>query len=266
MQPSSCAIHIIAQRTEIPEAQELVQCFKNELQDQKEIPEVQLHELKPLPICWECMKKYQTSHFWVPEVFVRLYLPDYLPNVSRAIWLDTDTIVQGDIGKLFWMPMKHPVAAALESNYARKRMYDAIPPFMSPKISWVKESRMFNSGVMVMDLDRWRKDNLMNLCTKFWYHVDGLHGDQMTLNAVFQLPRFGFDVLDPTFNVGCMTLPYSEETAHTWHSGVIPKYGFILHWSCSSEKPWVQNRTNQSKAQDDLWLKYQPQKCIKGTR
>jgi len=265
LQPSMCIIHIIVQHTAMPEAEELV-CFTNELQDQRQTPDVQLHEMQPLPICWDCERKYHSTHFWVPEAFVRLYLPNYLPNVSRAVWLDTDTIVQGDIGRLFWRPMKHAVAAALESNYTRQALYDATPPEIAANISWVEASRMFNSGVMVLDLDRWRRDNLTNLCTIFFRMVHGVHADQMTLNAVFQLPRFGFDVLDPTFNVGCMTLPYSEETADTWHSGIIPKSGFILHWSCSWEKPWVQNRTNRSKAQDYLWLKYQPQKCTKGIR
>jgi len=189
-----------------------------------------------------------------------MYLPTYLPNVSKAIWLDTDTIVQGDIGKLFWMPMNHSVAAALEpTDWARQKLYDSIPKFIAENISWVTASRMFNSGVLVLDLDRWRKENLMSLCTDMFVVVHGLHADQLTLNAVFQ--KVGFDVLDPSFNVGCMTLPYIKEKNRMWHSEVIPKYGHILHWSCSGPKPWTRNRSEFWKAQDHLWLKYRPGKC-----
>jgi len=256
--PSLCTIHIIVRPTEMPGAEEVVNCFKNELQDQRQTPDVQLHELQPLPICWECLPS--TAHFWVPEAFVRMYLPTYLPNVSKAIWLDTDTIVQGDIGKLFWMPMNHSVAAALEpTDWARQKLYDSIPKFIAENISWVTASRMFNSGVLVLDLDRWRKENLMSLCTAMFVVVHGLHADQLTLNAVFQ--KVGFDVLDPSFNVGCMTLPYIKEKNRMWHSEVIPKYGHILHWSCSGPKPWTRNRSEFWKAQDHLWLKYRPGKC-----
>lgn len=104
---------------------------------------------------------------WTYMTLMRLALPEILPEETRALWLDVDTIVTGDIGDLFETDMRGcPVSAARE------------PP-------WSRPGRIYyNAGVLLMDLQLMREDGTA------WRLIDRVNrqkldfGDQDALNDV----------------------------------------------------------------------------------
>ena len=71
---------------------------------------------------------------------MRLVLPEILPDEDRVLWLDVDTIVLKDIGKLFETDLQdYSLAAVMEPTRGGR-------PF-----------RYYNAGVLLMDLGRMRK-------------------------------------------------------------------------------------------------------------
>lgn len=76
---------------------------------------------------------------WTYMTLMRLALPELLPEESRCLWLDVDTIVNRDIGALFDMDLGGCVVAAV-----------AEPGRSSPPLTY------HNAGVLLMDLDRLR--------------------------------------------------------------------------------------------------------------
>jgi lipopolysaccharide biosynthesis glycosyltransferase len=87
---------------------------------------------------------------WTYMSLMRLALPEVFPTEERVLWLDTDTIVEKDIGGLFDIDMDGNYVAAVaepvRSSY----------PFV-----------YHNSGVLLMDLDRIRRDGVH----KKWIHL-----------------------------------------------------------------------------------------------
>lgn len=81
------------------------------------------------------------SNRWTYMTLMRLALPELLPEETRALWLDVDTIVTGDIGDLFETDMRGcPLSAARE------------PPCSRPGRIY------YNAGVLLMDLQLMRED------------------------------------------------------------------------------------------------------------
>jgi lipopolysaccharide biosynthesis glycosyltransferase len=80
-------------------------------------------------------------------------IADLLPEISRALYLDSDIVVMGDISGMLHLDLsQYPLAAALDA-------FDASPLFKR-KISLGQSVPYFNSGVMLLNLDRWRSENI----------------------------------------------------------------------------------------------------------
>ena len=108
------------------------------------------------------------SH-WTYMTLVRLALPELLPDASRVLWLDIDTIVYDDIGDLFDIDMDNCYVAMVREP---KRCHF---PF-----------RYFNAGVCLMDLDAIRADQIH----KKWMRVVNTEPltapDQDAINLICQ--------------------------------------------------------------------------------
>jgi len=76
---------------------------------------------------------------WTYMTLMRLALPELFSNERRALWLDTDTIVEKDISELFDID--------LDGNYVA--MVEEPPRSSYPFI-------YYNSGVVLMDLEKLR--------------------------------------------------------------------------------------------------------------
>jgi lipopolysaccharide biosynthesis glycosyltransferase len=89
-------------------------------------------------------------HFTVPTYF-RLLAPNLIEE-SKVIYLDTDVLIHGDLTELWETDMgDYPVAAVadpLRDDFHR--------------LGLTKETGYFNAGVMIFQLDLWRKLNLGN--------------------------------------------------------------------------------------------------------
>lgn len=103
----------------------------------------------------------------------RLLLPNILSDVSRLVYLDIDIVVLGDVGELFDMDLRGFALAGKSSNYpvwmyGHSMVYSAAGALPAEK-AWDLRRRMhaagdlrfrsFNAGVLVLDLDRMRRDD-----------------------------------------------------------------------------------------------------------
>ena len=132
-----------------------------------------------------------------PAYFLRLAIADLLPELKRVIYLDVDLLVKSELSALFEIDLKGAAIGAVEDS-AVKAMLAA--PTQTQSIHtitvvvrrYVEEflgpsARYFNSGVMVIDLDRWRQKGYRKQALDFMrnrYLV--LFADQDALNAVLQ--------------------------------------------------------------------------------
>ncbi|GAB2300160.1 hypothetical protein Dimus_034200 [Dionaea muscipula] len=96
-----------------------------------------------------------------PLNYARIYLADILPSdVARVIYLDSDVIVVDDISKLWEVDLGTKVMAAPEYCHANFTNYFIDSFWSDPSFASTFEGRKpcyFNTGVMVLDVDKWRK-------------------------------------------------------------------------------------------------------------
>jgi lipopolysaccharide biosynthesis glycosyltransferase len=172
----------------------------------------------------------------------RLILPHLLPTVSRAIYVDIDTLVLGDIAELARLDLEgHPIAAR-DSNVPEMSEWRAAAARLPEDRALELQRRMLlshgwgraalNAGVLVLDLDRMRKDDF-TATYPAWVEHYGLH-DQDVMLAYAGADRLA---LDPRWNA----LPVLEEVSE-------PK---LIHWAMLS-KPWEAPLTFQK----ETWQTY----------
>ena len=109
--------------------------------------------------------------------YYRLELHNLLPNVDRVIWMDGDTAVFEDLTELITLDMK--------GNYIMGFL-DSIPTAIER--FGMKEATVLCSGVLLIDLDALRKNNMTEKFNKFIIENLGRinQHDQTVINVVCQ--------------------------------------------------------------------------------
>ncbi len=227
------------------------------------------------------------------ESYLRLFASLFIDD-KWVIYMDIDIICRGDIARIMdEVTEPYPIYAVKEYDeqykMLDKRYYESlktrwgswntIEPFFQGIFHHLEMShpvRYFGAGVMVLNLDEWRKENLTSkvmdyiAATKFLYYHD-----QDALNHVID-GRFG--ILHPRWNnagaiaYGSMTGYSPEQIAEarqhpvlhhfvgfkqwTWVAWVKGKAG--IYWKYRRRTPWPASRPNEPlrKVVGDLYWEY----------
>ena len=121
------------------------------------------------------------------EAFYKTLIPLVLPDdVERAIYLDCDTIVLGDVNELWTVDFGEQYLAAVQ---------DAWIPYLSSvegvarwkELGYSAEAPLFNSGLMVLNLQKLRADSIPTLAHNYasrFKEKMNRFGDQEVFNAL----------------------------------------------------------------------------------
>lgn len=146
---------------------------------------------------------YTSAHI-SKAAFLRLGITDILPaEVSRVIYLDVDIIVFDDIEKLWTADLEgHPLAAVCDYGImaSKKSRADKMR-----NLGFTGNEPYFNSGVMILDLDKWREERLTEKALQLAQTRRFSHHDQDVLNLLFRgnwkiLP-LRWNVIPPIYNL-----------------------------------------------------------------
>ncbi len=118
--------------------------------------------------------------------YYKLLVPELLPAaLHRVIWLDCDLVVNGDLAQLWDRDLAGRHALAVQ---------DPAVPFVSSRngvahhqqLGLPSDAKYFNAGVMVVNLDLWRRDDIPRHVLEYLRrHGDAVvFLDQEGLNAV----------------------------------------------------------------------------------
>ena len=129
----------------------------------------------------------------------KLTLEEWLPSrVKKVIWLDADLLVLGDLARLWEANLGSHLALAAQ---------DILVPYVSSRfgiaayreLGLTRQARYFNAGVMLIDVARWRRDEVAAHAFDYLrrYHDRVFFWDQEALNAVL---AGQWEVLDPRWN------------------------------------------------------------------
>lgn len=170
-----------------------------------------------------------TNYHFTKAMYYRLLLQDLLPEkINKVLYLDADLLVVGDVSELFDFDIENYFVAAIEEPNFR----DQNRLMMKPTSSY------FNSGVMLINLEAWRKVNLKDMIIEFVKKNKNIieMPDQDALNASIE-GRCLF--LPPIFNQQTVFFE-SQLKFSTFTSDELleaKKKPKIIHFTGSS-KPW----------------------------
>ncbi|KAL8028994.1 hypothetical protein ABFX02_14G199300 [Erythranthe guttata] len=191
-----------------------------------------------------------------PLNYARIYLADILPQqVNRLIYLDSDLVVVDDVAKLWEVDLKEKVLAAPEYCHANLTNYFTDAFWSAPELSSTFDGRhpcYFNTGVMVMDLDRWRNGGYSQK-VEDWMVVQ----KHKRIYQLGSLPPFllvlagNIEPVDHRWNQHGLGGDNIEGKCRGLHPGPIS----LLHWS-GKGKPWLRLDSRKPCNVDHLWAPY----------
>ena len=190
--------------------------------------------------------------------FIRLLIPDLLPDLDLCLYLDADTLVRGSVKELL-----HSTVFGGRSTAAVR---DSEVPNIgsSPGCQWRAEgldphADYVNAGVLVMDLERWRDESIGSRALEWirrnpraWGDNDAicatLNGDVALLprrfNATLHMmrqtsPVYGYERADDVDGARLNpTIVHFTGAIKPWHSNAVMP--FLDEWrQTAADLGWV---------------------------
>lgn len=181
------------------------------------------------------------------HVSIAAYAKIYLPNIikeDKVIYLDSDLIVSDDIFNLW---------NEFENNISVKAVCNPFYNYDNKYLGITDNSKTFNSGVMLLNLDLMRMKNSSNELEKFldMYHDKTKLHDQAAFNAVF---KDSWKELDLRWNCQVIMLQnhYTKLNISQNLYFSLYKEAKIIHFT-SNSKPWQFRNNHPYKS---LYLKF----------
>ncbi|KAL3616434.1 putative galacturonosyltransferase-like 1 [Castilleja foliolosa] len=192
-----------------------------------------------------------------PLNYARNYLADILPAcVRKIVYLDSDLVLVDDIAKLAATPLPNDaVLAAPEYCNANFTSYFTPTFWSNPSLSLTFANRRpcyFNTGVMVIDLERWRAGDCTTKIVE-WMELQ----KRMRIYELGSLPPFllvfagKIAPVDHRWNQHGLGGDNFRGLCRDLHPGPVS----LLHWS-GKGKPWARLDANRPCPLDALWAPY----------
>ncbi|WP_129713794.1 glycosyltransferase family 8 protein [Pedobacter sp. SYP-B3415] len=140
------------------------------------------------------------------NIYARLFIAETLPDLDRVIYLDVDILVNGEISELWNVDLQGKIAGAVLDPFETFDHPLAVANYR--ELDLPGKSPYFNSGVLVLDLLKWKKRNLgeeiLNLIQKNSRYAG--FPDQYGLNVALANE---WTPIDPSWN-GFAPFAYDE--------------------------------------------------------
>ena len=134
-----------------------------------------------------CAREKKAGDFFSAAVYYyRFFIPRLFPMYEKAVYIDSDTILRGDIGELFDMELSEDeVIAAMPDP--KVTVIDEFRDYVDKAVG-VPHEEYVNDGVMLMDLKKMRKmhylSTMVGLIEK--YNADLVAPDQDYANVILR--------------------------------------------------------------------------------
>ncbi|KAL8149126.1 putative galacturonosyltransferase-like 7 [Apium graveolens] len=191
-----------------------------------------------------------------PLNYARNYLADLLPRcVRRIIYLDSDLVLVDDVSKLWVTSLGTKTIGAPEYCHANFTNYFTPKFWLNKRYSRTFSGRRpcyFNTGVMVIDLVKWRRAGYTKRIEK-WMEIQKIERIYELGSLPPYLLVFGGNVapIEHRWNQHGLGGDNVKGSCRDLHPGPVS----LLHWS-GSGKPWIRLDSKQACPLDSLWAPY----------
>lgn len=170
--------------------------------------------------------------------YLRLFMSELLPDtIDKVLYIDCDILINKSIKELWDIPIEDVSIAAVEER----------PPFdiQSPlRLNYPEKYSYFNSGVMLVNLKKWREKNFVKLCKEYIaVHSESIrYHDQDILNALLYNDKKFISIQWNLMDFFLYLKPdiQPHRIANLQDALISPA---IIHFT-GSHKPWMHNCDN----------------------
>lgn len=219
-------------------------------------------ELEKIDISWIQiddieLNNLQLSRHLTTTAYYRLLITKFLPpEIDKAIYLDTDMVVQGNLEDLWNIPLQDNYVLAVQDDVVLYiSMSDGLRNYQDLGID--PDEKYFNSGLLVINLEKWRSENIgEKVIELIKENREYMKNDQDGLNAIL-VGKWG--EIHPRWNQMPRIYDYSswQESPHTEdiYEELLHK-PYIIHFT-NSPKPWYAGLKAECRhPKKDLFFQY----------
>ena len=146
----------------------------------------------------EIQGKLHTRDYYTKTTYYRLFIPNLYPQYNKAIYLDSDITVLGNISELYNEELGNNLVGAVPD--ASVGVIKEFSEYVERVVGMADYRRYFNAGILLMNLEEMRK---VDFQTKFLYLLENVKfsvaQDQDYLNRICKgrtkLLDAGWDVM-----------------------------------------------------------------------
>lgn len=176
--------------------------------------------------------------------YARLFMGDILPEpVNRALYLDCDMIICGSLYQLWNHDLGEHIIGAVQ---------DCVSQATKTCVGLKKSEGYFNAGMLLVDLYRWREDDIGQRCIEFIEGKNGTvgHHDQGVLNGIFRnrwtrLPlRYNLMTINYFLSAERMKKYFGDSADYYSEEEITQSkdHPSIIHYTPSfTSRPWFSN-------------------------
>lgn len=193
------------------------------------------------------------------SIMARLFVGEVLPEpVMRVLYLDCDTVVLRSLEGLWETELHDFLAGAV--------MEPTIYPEIKKQIGLGENDPYFNSGVLLIDMKKWREERAQEKLLGFYQRMGGnlFAGDQDTINGAL---KGRIRPLSPAYNffTNYRYFHYSHLVRLSPLYEKVPREIFrhakrhpaIVHYM-GDERPWIRGNFNHYRRAYDTYLEQTP--------
>lgn len=162
-------------------------------------------------------------HYYTKTTYFRFFIAEMFPQYDKAIYIDSDTIVQGDISRLYDTNIGNCyLGAAHEQAMAQIDVFGTY----CERVVGVSRKDYFNAGVMLINCEQFRNHNVLDR----FIHYLGIYNfavtqDEDYLNLICKNRVYHLDQRWNTELTDGLSFPFDV------------REGYILHYIMVN-KPW----------------------------
>lgn len=103
--------------------------------------------------------KLPVRDYYTKTTYFRLFIAEMYPDINKALYIDSDTVILGDVSELFAMELgDNYVAATVEQVMAQN---DVFGRYVENALG-IQRNKYFNAGILVINCKRFRRDYVLD--------------------------------------------------------------------------------------------------------
>lgn len=176
-------------------------------------------------------QQFHTRDYYSASTYYRLFIPELFPELEKALYLDSDVVVRGDISRLYDTELGDNLVGAVPDGIINT--VHELGLYAVNRLDMPTPRQYFNAGVLLMNLEKMRRcrfaENFLELLGAVTFQVAQ---DQDYLNVLCR---------------GRVT--YLGYEWNTMPTGVHADQPLLIHYNLDS-KPWQKDGIAFG---DDFW-------------